>query len=548
MGKAAKKKATPHPAAKAAPHPPAPPAPPTPLKKGRGKERALSEGELLAQVRHLRDVYGCGSRLIGAELGIGKHTAHRLLTMLRAEDAAAARDAAGHGDGGGASVSTGARPGSGQPALDVARIRIGSRVRKDMGDLAGLARSIDGNGLLHPIVVRRLPPKTGGAAGWDAVSPWVGEPDHELIAGERRLEAWQMSRWRDEPIPVHVVDLASIMRGEFAENHERKNFTPSELVEIKRALEQEFGLKDAAAARQRAGTRAAPGEAGRSADQVAAFTGRDRRTIEKAEAVVAAAERDPERFGKLRADMDRSGKVDGPAKRLANMVAGDRLRAAPPPLPMHGPYRTILADVPWPAEIDTASPAEPRPEAMRKVEGRGYFPYPTMTIDEIAALDVPSIVHPDGCALWLLITNFHLARGAHLPILSAWGFEASTILTWCKPKIGHGQRLRGATEHAVLAIRGDVPCLPGAQKTWFVSDAAPGNGKLSHSQKPEELFAIIEAVTPAPRYAFLFAGASVPQGWDGHGDRIGDPSPGREGAATLSPEGGEREEAAEAAA
>jgi len=36
----------------------------------------------------------------------------------------------------------------------IADIRIGERHRKDMGDIEGLARSIDEIGLLHPVVVR----------------------------------------------------------------------------------------------------------------------------------------------------------------------------------------------------------------------------------------------------------------------------------------------------------------------------------------------------------------------------------------------------------
>ena len=54
------------------------------------------------------------------------------------------------------------------------------------------------------------------------------------------------------------------------------------------------------------------------------------------------------------------------------------------------------------------------------------------------------------------------------------------------------------------------------QRTWF---EAPG-GK-AHSAKPETFFHIVETITPAPRYAFLFAGGSVPENWDGHGDRNG---------------------------
>jgi N6-adenosine-specific RNA methylase IME4/ParB-like chromosome segregation protein Spo0J len=378
--------------------------------------------------------------------------------------------------------------------LPLDAIDVGSRIRQNYGDIAALARSIDANGLLHPIVVRKTP---------------LGV--YELVAGERRLRAWRESKFKDEPVPVRIIDLASIRRGEFAENHERKAFTPSEYVAIKDALEIEFDLSGEAERRKRAGKKASGEEAGQVRDLVGAYAGRSGRTVEKAEAVVKAAEEDPERFGRLKDQMDQTGKVDGPFKRLQNIRSGDALRAEPPPLPGKGPYRTIVIDPPWPAEID----------GNRDTEGRGYYPYPTMRIRDICAIDVASIAHPEGCALWLWVTNFHLVTGSFLELLDAWGFFGATMLTWCKPDMGQGQRLRGATEHAVLAVRGDVPCLAGDQKTWFVgrvADQVRGK-KREHSGKPGEFFDIVEKVTPASRYAYLFAGRSLPENWDGHGDR-----------------------------
>jgi N6-adenosine-specific RNA methylase IME4 len=143
-----------------------------------------------------------------------------------------------------------------------------------------------------------------------------------------------------------------------------------------------------------------------------------------------------------------------------------------------------------------------------------------MTLEEIAAIDVASIVHPDGTALWFWITNFHLVRGCHVPILQRWGFKASTLLTWVKDCMGHGQRLRGASEHAILAIRGEMPCLGGDCPTWFSEKGSRGE----HSGKPDMFFAVVQAVTPASRYAYLFAGRTLPENWDGHGDRYGAPA------------------------
>jgi ParB-like nuclease domain len=116
-------------------------------------------------------------------------------------------------------------------AQGIADIKIGQRHRRDLGDIRALAASIDQLGLLQPIVIR---------------------PDGTLIAGERRLRAVEMLGWPE--IPVNVVDLEQIVRGEFAENVHRKDFTLSEAVAIKRALEpiEREAAKERMASRPRA--------------------------------------------------------------------------------------------------------------------------------------------------------------------------------------------------------------------------------------------------------------------------------------------------------
>ena len=98
-------------------------------------------------------------------------------------------------------------------SLPIDKISVGDRHRKGLGDIDLLARSIADVGLLHPIVVR---------------------PDGQLIAGERRLHAAKTLGWTS--IPVTIVDLDAVVRGEFAENVYRQDFTLSESVAIKRAL------------------------------------------------------------------------------------------------------------------------------------------------------------------------------------------------------------------------------------------------------------------------------------------------------------------------
>ena len=182
--------------------------------------------------------------------------------------------------------------------LPIDSIHVGKRHRRDLGDIDGLAGNIRDIGLLHPLPVK---------------------PNGELIAGARRFAACKRLGWTE--IPVNVVDLDAVVKGEFAENEYRKPFTLSEAVAIKRALEP---LEKAAAkkrqreskGRGKKGGQVAPPLRGRAADKAAKATGMARRTLEKAEAIVDAAEAEPAKFGPLLEQMDRSGKVDGAYRKL----------------------------------------------------------------------------------------------------------------------------------------------------------------------------------------------------------------------------------------
>lgn len=385
-----------------------------------------------------------------------------------------------------------------QPTRPIEAIKIGERHRKDFGDLTSLARAIDAEGLLQPIAIT---------------------PDNVLIGGERRLRAWQLTRFRDQEIPVHVVDLDEIVRGEWSENANRKDFTPSELVAIKRALEPKFKAEAAARMTEKlkqnngapARGNSPSGAPGRAADKVGAFVGKDRKTIEKMEAVVAAAEAEPEKYAELVEKMDKSGKVSGPYKRLQVMKQSEVIRQEKPPIPSRGPYRVIVVDPPWPSEPDKAAVPD----------GRAYFPYPTMSIEDICAVPVASVAAED-CVLWLWVTNFHMRYAFR--VLDAWGFGEKSIVTWVKDKMGHGQNLRGKTEHCILATRGNPIIDLRAQTTVL-------EGRVRHhSQKPLEFYQLVESLCPASRYAEFFARGPVRSSWDGHGDQAQPGAPPAEAA------------------
>jgi len=99
-------------------------------------------------------------------------------------------------------------------------IVIGERYRKDAGDIAALAKSIDANGLMHLPVVT---------------------PTNELICGYRRLLALE-SLGRVE-VDVRVIDPNDLLLAEHDENECRKQFTPSERVAIADAIKERLGVK-----------------------------------------------------------------------------------------------------------------------------------------------------------------------------------------------------------------------------------------------------------------------------------------------------------------
>src|ERR1019366_4051088 len=210
--------------------------------------------------------------------------------------------------------------------MRIEQIQIGFRYRKDLGDLRPLVDSIAEVGLLHPVVVT---------------------PEGRLIAGQRRLEACRLLRWTD--VPVTVVDLYQAARGEAHENFVRKDLLPSEIVALKRAIEP----LERREARQRQGTKTdlchsatvAEGQ-GDARDKIARYLGVGRTTIDRAEAVMEAAEEDPEESGYLVDQMDRSGKVAGAFRRLTVLKQAKALDATTPELPI-GPFQVIVADPPW---------------------------------------------------------------------------------------------------------------------------------------------------------------------------------------------------------
>ena len=95
--------------------------------------------------------------------------------------------------------------------ININKVTVGKRIRKDYGDIASLADDIQDRGLINPPVVT---------------------PDYELIAGERRLEAMKKLDYKQIEVRVmSVEDQEHQLKIEISENEERKEFTYSEKMD-----------------------------------------------------------------------------------------------------------------------------------------------------------------------------------------------------------------------------------------------------------------------------------------------------------------------------
>ncbi|WP_000959487.1 ParB N-terminal domain-containing protein [Staphylococcus aureus] len=102
--------------------------------------------------------------------------------------------------------------------VDINKVTVGKRIRKDYGDITSLADDIEDRGLINPPVVT---------------------PDYELIAGERRLKAMKKLDYRQIEVRVmSVEDYEHQLKIEISENEERKAFTYSERMDYAKQLER----------------------------------------------------------------------------------------------------------------------------------------------------------------------------------------------------------------------------------------------------------------------------------------------------------------------
>lgn len=107
------------------------------------------------------------------------------------------------------------------------------RTRMDEGALYELAESIKAQGIMQPILVRKLP--NGDASGANAGK-------YEIIAGERRFRAARLAGLDSVPVLVRDVPNEAAAAMALIENIQREDLNPLEEAQGLQRLIKEFGL------------------------------------------------------------------------------------------------------------------------------------------------------------------------------------------------------------------------------------------------------------------------------------------------------------------
>lgn len=182
-------------------------------------------------------------------------------------------------------------------------------------------------------------------------------------------------------------------------------------------------------------------------------------------------------------------------------------------------FATIVADPPWPIKW-SGGKTRVNGRGQRYDNARHTLPYRTMSIDEIAELDVGALAAP-AAHLYLWTVDRFLFDGSAARVARAWGFTPRRLLVWRKTGFGLGTFPRPQHESVLIATRGRLPFVGprnvGSVQTWrLVYEKAGKSAGRRHSAKPAEFFALAERVSPAPRLE-LFARAPR-AGWQTWGD------------------------------
>lgn len=167
-----------------------------------------------------------------------------------------------------------------------------------------------------------------------------------------------------------------------------------------------------------------------------------------------------------------------------------------------GKYQVILADPPWPY---------PKREDAKNLYGNTDYHYETIDIKTLCEMKVEELASENSVLFIWVATNF---LEESFDVIKSWGFDYKSQMVWVKNggQGGIGWYFWGDHELLLVATKGSY--LP-KEKVSSVLEVS----RRKHSQKPEEVYKIIEKMYPKSKKIELFA-RQKRKGWEGWGDQI----------------------------
>ncbi len=375
--------------------------------------------------------------------------------------------------------------------LPIDAIQVGNRVRQDLGDIEGLAGSLEEVGLLQPVVVTK---DKGG---------------YVLVAGHRRLRAAWKAGW--ERVPAFLVDLDDVLLGEYHENAFRKNLLPTEMVELYRLIKDRLA-SPRGRPRKEEKFRLFP--KGKTVDKVGKFCGVSGRTLAKMVEIVEAAEENPDKFGTLVERLDRTQRVE----KIYNCLRRLKLSDMPVPKPSGKVICGSVEEVVRTFENDSFDAVIADPDWNLGLHYNGVY-YPRIDPDEYWAgwlepiyMEFLRVLRPGG-----FLALFQ--PQGHYPYFGSWFSREFRIYSSCSifPS-GWKTRSPLVSAHSPIIIQwkpGEKPACPYPRKSsldYFVSNGQFSPlAKLHPCPRPlDQLESLIENFTlPGAKVLDAFAGAGT---------------------------------------
>ncbi|TRZ69880.1 MAG: hypothetical protein D4R96_02500 [Nitrosopumilaceae archaeon] len=330
-------------------------------------------------------------------------------------------------------------------------------------DYNKLKNSIKENGLLNPIVLNK---------------------DNEILDGHNRYRICVELDIEPQCVTKNYPDKILEKIFVIESNLQRRNLNDFQKVELASLLIEIE--KKLAKQRQQKGALEPNGAKGRTTEIISKKVAVSQKTTERCIKII-----------KLGSESDKEGlrKGDYNIFNIYNKIHRQEKKRNAGPIP-EGEFSVILSDPPWQYYLNGKGSPENH--------------YDTMSTESICNLSIPSA---KNSILFLWATAPKLQDA--LEVMERWGFEYKTNMVWVKDKIGTGYYFRGQHELLLVGKKGQilVPEVEDIPNSVLISP------RRAHSEKPSEVYNIIEKMYPNQKYLELFA-RNKRENWTSWGNEL----------------------------